>query len=679
MEFGKAARQTAKKAARAAKRMADKGVKEVKAAAGDKSMQKLKQWQEWFKDAKRDFQPQLDLMDRREDLYAGSKTIQPGPNARRTVAKEATTVQNYTAELIETEVKSDIPYPIVSPKRQKDEALARRIEAMLRSDIDRLPLEALNDEMERTTPIQGGSWLYVDWDNSLRTHTSVGDTTVSVLHPKQVLPQDGVKDIHKGKRCFVMMSWTKAYIKERWGVDVTDESEEYPDIDVASANSGTNPPDNNSKVTAIIGFEKKDGGISRFIWVNETVIEDLEDYQARIMEVCAACGAEKSFDSDECPVCGKKKWKKIAREYEKLTEDIMLQDGRVIPAYQPKVLESGEVVPDLEHPTKIPYYRPNCFPLVLRKNVSVFGKLLGDSDVDKIADLQDRVNKLSTKVDEKLLKGGSVLMKHRNVSIKTDDSEFKVANVSNEQEIAAFKVFTLQPNISYDSAEIDKAHNTMREILGITPSYQGLPDKTATSGIAKQVAAAQSAGRLDSKRRMKDAAYSDLYKMLFKFKLAFSDEPRPTALRDAKGKMEYGLFDRYEFLEQDAAGEWYYNDEFTFSVDPSGSMAANREAMWQENRMNYQQGAYGPVGSPQSLLMFWSNMERQHYPGATENKQMAEEMYQQAQIQQQQQMQVAMEQEKTKQLQIMAKQPMPPGAFGSTPQEGQGSPPQQGV
>jgi hypothetical protein len=234
------------------------------------------------------------------------------------------------------------------------------------------------------------------------------------------------------------------------------------------------------------------------------------------------------------------------------------------------------------------------------------------------------------------------------------------------------QVRTLEPNISYDSLEIDKAHMTMKDILGITPSYQGQPDKTATSGIAKQIAAAQTAGRLTSKRNMKDFAYSQLYELDFKFKLAFADEPRPTAVKNTKGKMDYGVFDRYEFLEQDAAGEWYYNDEFTFSVDKSSGLASNREAMWQENRMNYQQGAYGQVGTPQSTFMYWTHMERLHYPGATESRELAEEAYREAQEMQKQQMQLAMEQEKTKQMQIMAKQPMPAGAFGGLPEEAQG-------
>ena len=46
------------------------------------------------------------------------------------------------------------------------------IEAMLKNELDRLPMEELNDMQERTVPIQGGGLFLVEWDNNQRTsHT----------------------------------------------------------------------------------------------------------------------------------------------------------------------------------------------------------------------------------------------------------------------------------------------------------------------------------------------------------------------------------------------------------------------------------------------------------------------------------------------------------------------------
>ena len=51
-------------------------------------------------------------------------------------------------------------------------------------------------------------------------------------------------------------------------------------------------------------------------------------------------------------------------------------------------------------------------------------------------------------------------------------------------------------------------------------------------------------------------------------------------------------------------------------MDESGSLGSNREAMWQETRMNFQQGAFGPVGSREALLLFWEVMQTLQYPRA---------------------------------------------------------------
>ena len=78
-------------------------------------------------------------------------------------------------------------------------------------------------------------------------------------------------------------------------------------------------------------------------------------------------------------------------------------------------------------------------------------------------------------------------------------------------------------------------------------------------------------------------------------------------------------FNRYDFLERDEAGEWYYNDEYLFSADSSIDVDRQRELLWEENRKNFQQGAYGDPQLLQTCLVFWQNMEQAHYPWAHEN------------------------------------------------------------
>lgn len=105
---------------------------------------------------------------------------------------------------------------------------------------------------------------------------------------------------------------------------------------------------------------------------------------------------------------------------------------------------------------------------------------------------------------------------------------------------------------------------------------------------------------------------------MFRFLLAYSDEPRSVRHNNIDGSTTYSEFNKYDYLAQDAAGEWYWLDDFLFSVDNTSSLAGNRESMWQEIRMNLRTGAFGDPSDPETLIMFWEMMAGQHYPGVAE-------------------------------------------------------------
>ncbi len=94
-----------------------------------------------------------------------------------------------------------------------------------------------------------------------------------------------------------------------------------------------------------------------------------------------------------------------------------------------------------------------------------------------------------------------------------------------------------------------------------------------------------------------------------------ADEPRPTNSRSPVGDAEYGIFDRYDFLERDDAGELYWNDDFLFSCDTAG-MAQSREALWQAAKEAYQSGAFGDPRQTDTRILYWAAMEKYHYPNA---------------------------------------------------------------
>ena len=646
-----------------------------------KDKDKLRLWQERMKRNDSAYEAEARKMDAREAQYSGDRHLKEMVVGEKT--HTAVHVRNISAELIEAQVNSNIPQPKVTARREGDEDKAKLIEDMLRNELDRMPFEMLNDMMERTVPIQGGAAFLVEWDNTQRTHFTVGELNVSTLHPKQIIPQDGVyTGIEDMDYIILKIPQTKEYIRRKYSVDVEDEAEAEPDVkgalDVKTADD---------LVTQYIAYYRNDkGGIGLFSWVNDTVLEDLDDYQARRLRRCTTCGALEPMGELEsvpesltqtlaqgaavtaepdvadkpvrpalkdgkrvCPYCGGSRWEDTAEEYEELTLPVLRSDGSVIPGMHPVEKPSETMVdemglPTVEttlEPTRIPFYKPDIYPVILQKNVSVYGKFLGDSDLDKIADQQNTINRIEGKIIDKLLKSGSYLTLPDDAIIPQDAEDMKVIRPGNPANAALIGVYDLEGKIEQDMAYLAQVYDEARQIIGITDSFQGRRDTTATSGKAKEFAAAQSAGRLESKRVMKDAAYAALFEAMFKFKLAYTDEPRPVVADDIHGNKEYKEFNRYDFLEQDAAGEWCWNTEFLFACDTSAPLASNREAMWQETRLNLQTGAFGNPQELSTLILFWTKMEMLHYPGASETRAYLEEemQRQQEQAQMQQMMQ----------------------------------------
>ena len=642
---------------------------------------KLRIWQERLTKNQAAFDGEVAKMDAREELYRGSDALRAMVRGDR---KEKTPhVRNICAELIEAQVDSNIPQPKVTACREKDEHLAKLIEDMLRNEMDALPFEEINDIMERTVPIQGGAAFLVEWDNTKRTHYTVGELSITQLHPKQLVPQDGVyTSVEDMDYIILKIPQTKEYIKRRYNVDVEDETEQEPDVKGALETSA------DDLVTQYIAYYRNDkGGIGLYSWVNDTQLEDLDDYQARRLKRCATCGAVEPLNPEPtkapvpimpgitgapgmpdltglpsgtgpsemlqppeaiaivipetagngekiCPQCGSSEWTDSAEDHEELFMPIKRSDGSVIP---------GAIAPGV--PTKIPFYKPNIYPVILQKNVSLFGQLLGDSDLDKIADQQNTINRIEAKIIDKLLMSGSYITLPDEASIKVDADDMKVIRPGNAATKNLIDVYDLQGNVEQDLTYLRQTYEESRQIIGVTDSFQGRQDRTATSGKAKEFAAAQTAGRLESKRVMKHAAYAKLFEAMFKFKLAYADEPRPVVSMDIHGKRKYDTFNRYDFLEQDAAGEWCWNDRFLFSCDTTAPLASNREAMWQETRMNLQTGAFGDPTNPATLILFWSKMEMLHYPGAGETRAYIEEEMRKQQEREQQMMQMMQKQQ----------------------------------
>ena len=346
------------------------------------------------------------------------------------------------------------------------------------------------------------------------------------------------------------------------------------------------------------------------------------------------------YDGGPCPWCGADDWTTKEQEYEQILLPVETALGNHIDGAAPGLDENGNPV---MKPTMVPFYKPDLYPIVLQKSVSVYGKLLGNSDVDVIADQQNTINRIEQKIIDRLVKAGTRITLPDNAKLRTDPEDGERWYIGSPADKALIGVYDFKGDLQYELLYLANVYEEARQILGITDSFQGRQDSTATSGKAKEFSAAQAAGRLESKRVMKDAAYAELFEMMFKYALAYSDEPRSVTYKDSRGETVYEEFNRYDFLEQDADGGWHWNDQFLFSCDTSAPLASNREAMWQETRQNLQTGAFGDPGQTETLILFWSKMEELHYPGAASTKKYLEEKLSREQQMQAQQMQMQLQ------------------------------------
>ena len=619
---------------------------------------KLHQWQAKVDNAKARLKNSRREIDKREQLYKGSHDMRPIVTRKSTAPEgEAYHVFNIIAENIESEIDVNIPQPKVTAVRPEDEYLARMIEDFCRSELDRQQFEEINDLVERIVPVQGGSYFQVGWDNTKHTHTTIGELYTQVRHPKQVIPQPGVySGVDDMDYIALEIPVTKQDIKRKYGIDVTELGESAPEV--KDSDGGETYDD---MVTQTIVYYRSTEGIGRYSYVGETVLEDNPDYMARQRRRCAKCGApedgagapmdeptlngsypgetpEKEAPEDGtltsgrkrrekgvCPYCGSRKFEVSSDDYRILPAEHVCKSGKIIPAYEEITDELGNVT-DIE-PVRLPYYKVDIYPIVLQRNISVFGELLGESDVDKIADQQNTMNHINKIIIDRIAKAGTKITLPADPDVDIEEENGDVIRLTDVSQKSYIDTFDFTGNLEYQILYRNLLYEEPRQVLGITDSLQGRRDTTATSAVAKEFSAQQSAGRLESKRRLKNAAYARLFELMFKLALANMDEPRPVR-RSENGKTIYSEFDPMEFYEQDDAGQWYINDRFLFSTDSAAPLASNREAMWKEVTAQFSSGSYGDPTTDETRLLYWGLMEELHYPLAAAAKRGIEERIQ---------------------------------------------------
>ena len=512
---------------------------------------------------------------RHMDQYLGSDEIDGS-------SERAAVVRNITYELIESEINADIPQPKVdtscySTQREQNARAIERLSSALRS---RLPFEELNDRDERYTYILGGSVFYIEWDSAQQDSAGEGSVRVHLISPLDFIPQPGIESVEDMEYCFLHFTTTRSELAVKYNISEADlglaECEYLADLDDPSGDA----------VAIVVAFYRDERGqVGKLVFSGDLLLCDIPTYYMRKSPV--GSGDERRY--------------------------IDLRRERVT------LPDVGEV--------EIPYYIPTCFPIVVRKNTIGDGVLLGGSDCERIRPQQQAINKLESRILQKLLRAGITPVMPEGTAVTLNNSIFgQIIKTRPGESMASYGTIDTTPDIEQDIKEADRLYDQAKRVLGISDALQGLDSTTSESGYARQLKISRASSRLETKKRMKHLAYCRIYEIIFKHYLAFADEPRRFAYRDTFGRMHFSEFNRYDFIERDNEGNYYYDDSYLFTVDVNADDQYSSESLWEINLTNLERGTLGDKSSPTTLMRYWQLQDKAHFPYARENVEYFQDM-----------------------------------------------------
>lgn len=552
-----------------------------------------------------------------ENLAKWRKAYYGTLNALTKDGKESTrksrSLRKMVYELIESKIDNSIPMPKIRPRYKTDLPLVSVTENYLKFEVDGIFTKYLNDKSERSTYVDGTSWYKVWWDSLDNTHERSGNVKIDLCTVDQVVPQPGVSDYRQLEYIFERKKISLTRIWDLYGRRIT-------------------PTSANNVIEVISCYYLNDErvvGLFMYAAHSRQVICNEEYWQIRKLRTCTTCRTINPM-GDTCRNCGNKKFK-----YENATEEIL--DSNLEEIYNPYDVGETDDEKERDHyksrvfltaGTKIPFYKITQLPFIPRPAISSLDNIYGTSEVKVTLESQDAINKLLSKALEKTMKSGTILTKPEKVKISDTDDTIKVLGVRSAEEAAMVQSRAVAADTSQDLVMAATLYEGGKASSGVTDSFQGARDTTATSGKAKQLAAALTAGRIESLRVMKSAAFAGLYELVLKYLLAFSDEPRRFVKVLPDGSQKEETWNKYMFLDKDKYGQVYYRDDLRFDSDPAATLSQNRAQMWQETQDKFIQGAMGNVADPRTLKLFWNIMDSLQYPlaktvlaGITENEQ----------------------------------------------------------
>lgn len=538
------------------------------------------------------------LIEKSRKAYLGTlKALNSNGDESR---REGRQLRKLIYELVESKVDNSVPMPKIQARYKIDLPVIEVTEQYLKFEMDRILTKYINDKSERSTYVDGTGWYKVCWDSMNNTHERSGDVVLDFCTIDQIVPQPGVTNYKELE-----------YIFERKEVSTSKIWDLYGRL--------IQPLNGTSNLVEVVScyYLNDNHIVGLFSWVPSSmqVICNEEDWQIRKIRKCKKCETINPV-GDTCKLCGSSKF-----EYSVAMNEILENDLEEI--YNP--YDVGETDDDTKRDeykarifaskgTEIPFYRIRQLPFVPRPAVSAMNSIYGISEAFINIEGQDMYNKVMTKAVDKTLKSGAVVTKPAKMKIGDNDETFKIFGVRTAEEAQQVQAKQIIADTSQDILIAQLMYSDSKSASGVTDSFQGKQDSTATSGKAKQYAAAMSAGRIESLRIMKAAAFAGVYELIFKYLLAFSDEKRKFVKILPDGSKQEEIWNKYMFLDKDSYGAYYYRDDFVFGTDSASTLSQNRVQMWQETQDKFIQGALGNPADPRTMKLFWHMMEEFQYP-----------------------------------------------------------------
>lgn len=501
-------------------------------------------------------------------------------------------------EIIESKIDNSIPAPKIQPRYRTDLPLVNSTENYLKFEMERTLTKYLNDRSERSTYVDGTGWYKIWWDSLENTHERSGNVKIDFCTVDQIVPQPGIRDYRQLEYIFEIQSVSTSRIFDVYNRLITS----YDTTNMVEI------------VNCYYLNDKRIVGLFSWCPMTGQVVCNEESWQIRKLRKCKTCG-EINPTATECSYCGSTKFKFEVAEKEILNEDLkMFFNPYLAHETEDSQQNKFEERVFLTKGTEIPFYQIRQLPFIPRPAVSSMDSIYGISEVKVVLEMQDGVNKVLTKAIEKTLKSGTVVTKPEKMKINDSDDTFKIFGVRSAEEATMVQSKQILADTGQDLTMAAVLYDNAKSSSGVTDSFQGKSDSTATSGKAKQFAAVQSAGRIQSLREIKAATFGAIYELMFKFLLAFSDESRKFVRILPNGTEVEDIWSKYIFLDKDDNGQIYYRDDFHFTCDSASTLSQNRVQMWQETQDKFINGAFGAPNDPRTLKLFWNTMDSLQYP-----------------------------------------------------------------